>query len=54
MPAAYEGHIGFFGSPEAYAAAIKKKEELRQQLDDPVAAAAFKVAGSSNPWYQLY
>jgi hypothetical protein len=48
MPNAYEGHIEFFGSPEGYAAAIKKREELGEQLSDPVAAAAFKAA---NPQY---
>lgn len=44
----YDKHIQFFGSPEAYAAAITKREHLGEQLSDPVAAAAFKAG---NPQY---
>jgi len=44
----YDEHIQFFGSPEAYAAAITKREGLGESLSDPVAAAAFKAG---NPQY---
>ncbi|WP_026487639.1 hypothetical protein [Caldanaerobius polysaccharolyticus] len=36
------GHTLFFGSPEAYAEAIKTKEAAGIPLDDPAAAAQFK------------
>ena len=48
MPTAYDEHIKFFGSPESYAAAINKREQLGESLSDPVAAAAFKAG---NPQY---
>ena len=38
------GHAAYFGSAEAYAAAIKEKERKGIKLDDPAAAAAFKRA----------
>lgn len=41
---AYAGHIKYFGSPEAYAAAILAKEKAGQQLTDPAGAAAFRAA----------
>jgi len=44
----YDEHIQFFGNPEAYAAAITKREGLGESLSDPVAAAAFKAG---NPQY---
>lgn len=42
--ATYQDYIKYFGSPEAYASAIKQKEASGQKLSDPAAAAAFKAA----------
>jgi len=44
MPTAYDEHLGFFGGPQGYAAAIKQREGSGEKLSDPVAAAAFKAA----------
>lgn len=38
------GHIAWFGSPEAYAQAIRQKESQGTSLSDPEAAAAFRKA----------
>ncbi|MFZ5650153.1 MAG: hypothetical protein ACOY4I_04775 [Bacillota bacterium] len=38
----YNQHLGYFGSPQAYADAINQKESVGMTLDDPAAAAAFK------------
>ena len=44
----YQNHVSYFGSPQAYAAEIQRKESAGGTLSDPAAAAAFK---SANPQY---
>lgn len=40
----WQDYTKYFGSPEAYATAIKNKEAGGQSLTDAAAAASFKMA----------
>lgn len=40
----WQKHMGYFGSPEAYAKEIQRKESTGESFSDPAAAAAFKAA----------
>jgi len=42
--ASYAGNLSWFGSPEAYAAEIKRKQAAGTPFSDPVAAAEFQAA----------
>lgn len=48
MATSYTEHIKYFGSPEAYATEIMKRENAGQSLSDPEAANSFRLA---NPQY---
>lgn len=40
----WQKHMGYFGSPEAYAREIQRKESTGESFSDPATAAAFKAA----------